>query len=149
MSISLINLVIRWAVLALGVAIATRVVPGISYTDGLTLFVVVVLLSFFNAVIRPFLLLFTLPFIIVTAGIGIVFINALLFLFVGKLVDGFHVDGFWPAFWGSLVVSFTGFVSNIFIKGTRPRSRPTPPSSPKGPPPAAGGAGGKGDVIDI
>src|SRR6185369_17132313 len=97
-SISLSGLLVRWAVLALGVTLATRLVNGITCDDGGTLVVVVLLLSLFNAVLKPLLLLFTLPFILLTLGLGVLVINALLFLWVGSgMVKGFHVAGFWPA----------------------------------------------------
>jgi putative membrane protein len=84
-------------------------------------------------------LLFTLPFIILTMGLGIVVINAILFLFVGRIVDGFTVDGFWPAVGGSLILSLTNIVMNAFLRSSGPR----PPAPPRGPP-------GPGvDVIDI
>jgi putative membrane protein len=123
------RLLVRWLVLALGVLIATRVVPGIHCSDAGSLVAVVVLLSLVNAVFRPVLVLFTLPFIIVTMGLGIVVINAILFLFVGKLVDGFTVNGFWPAVGGSLVVSITSFVVGGFVRapGRRPPRGPSPP----------------------
>jgi putative membrane protein len=133
------HLLVRWLVLALGVVIATRLVPGIHCSDAGALIAVVVLLSFFNAILRPILVLFTLPFIIVTMGLGIVVINAILFLFVGRLVDGFTVAGFWPAVGGSLVVSVTNFVVNAFMRSSARR----PGGPPKGPP------GPGGDVIDI
>src|SRR6266496_1015998 len=101
------QLLVRWLVLALGVMLATKIVRGISCEDGATLVVVVLLLSFFNAILKPLLVLFTLPFILVTMGLGIVVINALLFLLVGHLVNGFHVAEFWSALGGSLVVSIT------------------------------------------
>ncbi len=126
-------------VLALGVAIAAHVVHGIHYTDLGALALAVILLSFFNAVLRPVLVLFTLPFIIVTMGLGIVVINAFLFLIVGHLVDGFRVDGFWPAVGGSLVLSLTNFVMSAFTRMSGPR--------PQGRPRGSGGTGG--DVIDI
>ena len=109
----------RWLVLALGVMLATRIVPGITCQDGATLLIVVLLLSFFNAILKPLMVLFTLPFILVTLGLGVVVINALLFLLVGRLVNGFHVDGFWSAFFGSLVVSVTTLLLNSFTKGGR------------------------------
>ncbi len=77
----------------------------------------VVLLSFFNVILKPLLVLFTLPFIILTLGLGMVVINALLFLLVGRLVDGFHVAGFWSAVGGALVVSITNIVLNMFMRG--------------------------------
>jgi putative membrane protein len=135
---SVLNLLARWLVLALGVLIATRMVPGIRCDGGATLVVVVVLLSFCNAVLRPLLLLFTLPFIVVTMGLGVVVINALLFLLVGKLVDGFHVAGFWPAVGGSLVVSVTNLLLSLFLRGRRPPPRPPRREDRRG-----------GDVIDI
>jgi putative membrane protein len=124
-----VALLVRWLVLALGVTLATKIVDGITCDDETTLLIVVVLLSFFNAVVRPILVLFTLPFIVLTMGLGLVVINALLFMLVGRLVDGFHVAGFWPAFWGALIVGVTNFIMSAFI----------------GKPPSAGGGGpGKG-----
>jgi putative membrane protein len=123
-------------ILALGVVIAAHIVPGIHYSDLGALIIAVVLLSLFNAVLRPILVLFTLPFIIVTMGLGILVINAFLFLFVGRIVDGFTVAGFWPAMGGSLVLSVTNMVMSGFMRSSGPRP-------PRGPP-AAGG-----DVIDI
>ncbi len=119
-----VNLLVRWLVLALGVALSTKVVPGISYDSGLTLLVVVLLLSFLNVVVKPFLLLFSLPFIILSLGIGVWLINALLFYFVGRLVDGFHVAGFGSALWGALIVSLTNLILNRLL--APPRSPPKP-----------------------
>jgi putative membrane protein len=132
------QLLVRWIVLALGVVIATHIVPGIHCSDTQALVVAVLLLSLFNALLKPVLLLFTLPFIILTMGVGILVINAILFLFVGRLVQGFTVDGFWSALGGSLVLSVTSIVMNGLLRSSAPR----PPKRPKGPP-------GGGDVIDI
>lgn len=147
-------LIVRWLVLALGVTLAEKLVPGVDCQDGLTLFVVVVLLSFFNAVLRPILVLFTLPFIVLTMGLGLVVINALLFLLVGRLVDGFHVDGFWSAFWAAVIVGLTNFFMTMVMKQR-------PPGGPGGGGPGGGGGAGReerrlprrerggGDVIDV
>ena len=132
-----VNLLVRWTVLALGVALAARIIPGISYRDGETLLVVVLLLSFFNAILKPLLLLFTLPFILLTLGVGVVVINALLFLWVGKLVKGFEVASFWSALGGALIVSVTNIVMNSLL-----RSPPRKTLAPKQP-------GKPDDVIDI
>ena len=111
-----LQLLLRWAILALGVVLATKLVTGIECRDGMTLLTVVVLLSFFNAILKPLLLLFTLPFIVLTLGLGVLVINALLFMLVGRLVEGFHVAGFWPAVWGALVVSLTNLFVSSFVK---------------------------------
>lgn len=133
-----LQLLVRWLVLALGVMLATRIVPGIKCEDGASLVSVVLLLSFFNAILKPLLVLFTLPFILVTMGLGVLVINALLFLLVGRIVDGFHVAGFWSACGGALVVSFTNLMVSIFTRGAKVQPRPPAPRKPKG-----------DDVIDI
>jgi len=123
---SLSQLLLRWGIMAIGVVIATKLVPGIHCNDGATLVVVVLLLSFCNAILKPLLVLFTLPFILLTMGLGVIVINALLFLFVGRLVEGFYVDGFWSAVGGAIVVSLTNLVFSGV--GRRPASRPEAPT---------------------
>lgn len=141
MNRSLFNLLLRWLVMAIGVMLAARLVPGISYNNGGTLLVVVLLLSFCNAVLRPVLLLFTLPFIIVSLGLGVLLVNAGLFYVVGSLVDGFKVDSFWSALGGSLIVSVTNLVLNFALGNSRRK----PGAAPQRPAPPKSG----GDVIDI
>ena len=142
MNSALSQLFMRWAILALGVTLATKLGIGIRCDSGSTLLVVVVLLSFFNAILKPLMVLFTLPFILLTLGLGMVVINALLFLLVARLVDGFYVASFWSAVGGAIVVSVTNLILNVFTRG------------PRGP----GGGGGSSartkkekpaDVIDI
>ena len=142
MNSALSQLFMRWAILALGVMLATKLGIGIRCDSGSTLLVVVVLLSFFNAILKPLMVLFTLPFILLTLGLGMVVINALLFLLVARLVDGFYVASFWSAVGGAIVVSVTNLILNVFTRG------------PRGP----GGGGGSSartkkekpaDVIDI
>jgi putative membrane protein len=135
------NLFVRWLVLALGVVFAATFVPGIGCDGASALIVGTLLLSLFNAVLKPLLVLFTLPFIVVTMGLGMLVINAFLFLLVGRLVHGFHVDGFWSALGGSLVVSATNVAAGLF-KGRPPR----PPRSGAG---RSNQPAGSGDVIDI
>ena len=132
------QLLVRWLVLALGVMLATKVVPGIACDKGTTLIAVVLLLSFFNAILKPLLVLFTLPFILLTMGLGVVLINALLFLLVGHLVNGFVVEGFWPALGGSLVVSVTNLIVSAVTRSGTKVDTPAKDSKSKG-----------DDVIDI
>ncbi len=134
-----VQLLVRWLVLALGVMLATRIVSGIRCDDAVTLLAVVVLLSFCNAILKPLLVLFTLPFIFLTMGLGVLVINALLFMLVGRLVEGFTVASFWSALGGSLVVSLTNWLVSAFTKDP----------SDGGPPAARGRRGKRDDVIDI
>jgi putative membrane protein len=142
MNSALSQLFMRWAILALGVMLATKLGIGIRCDSGSTLLVVVVLLSFFNAILKPLMVLFTLPFILLTLGLGMVVINALLFLLVARLVDGFYVASFWSAVGGAIVVSVTNLVLNVFTRGPRgPSGGVGGPTRPKKEKPA--------DVIDI
>lgn len=104
-----------WLLVALGVLIASHMFTGIRYTDTSALIVAVLLLSLCNVFLKPLLMIFALPFIILTFGIGIWMINALLFLLVGNLVVGFSVDSFGDALAGAFVVSLTGLVANLFF----------------------------------
>ena len=102
-----------WLLVALGVLIASHMFTGIRYTDTSALVVAVLLLSLCNVFLKPLLMIFALPFIILTFGVGIWMINALLFMLVGNLVVGFSVDSFGDALAGALVVSLTGLVANL------------------------------------
>lgn len=127
----ILRLLARCVVNALGVILAATLVPGIQYKDGWALLIVVVLLSVFNAFLRPMLVFFALPFVVLTLGFGILFINAFLFLLAARMVDGFYVAGFGTAFVGSLIVSVTSlllsgmFSSRMAAKG-HVRRRPRP-----------------------
>ncbi|HTB64500.1 MAG TPA: phage holin family protein [Opitutales bacterium] len=114
---------LRWFMIALGVVIAAHTSKGISYNGadsigpyGLgTLALVVLVLTVLNVVIRPILILFALPFVVLTLGFGLLLINAFLFWLATKLVPGFYVVGFWSAFWGSLVVTVMSLIANFWL----------------------------------
>lgn len=140
------QLLVRWLVLALGVTLATKLVDGIHCDSTWALVGVVFVLSLLNAVLKPVLLLFTFPFIILSMGLGVMIINAFLFMLAARLVDGFHVAGFWPALWGAVIVSVTNVAMSVFLgknrraaqRPTMPQQQPPQPPRPKDP-----------DVIDI
>lgn len=113
----------RWVFIALGVLIASETSAGISYESGAALVVAVLLLSVLNMFLRPLLMVLALPFIVLTMGIGIWFINALLFLMVGGLVAEFHVANFGSALWGALVVSLTGLFATMLFGDPQQRPR--------------------------
>lgn len=105
----------NWLFVAAGVVLASNTASGIHYDSAEALVVAVLLLSACNVFLKPVLMLFSLPFIILTFGVGIWVINALLFLFVGGLVSGFHIDSFGSALWGALVVSVTSALASLFF----------------------------------
>ena len=145
------SIIVRLLVLALGVTLATRLVPGVSCADGLTLLTVVVLLSVFNAVLRPLLVLFSLPFIVLTLGLGLVVINALLFMLVAHLVKGFHVEGFGAAFFAALIVGATNMIMTMLMRRSPPGGGPGAGSGPGGASPRAAVRKERAgpDVIDV
>lgn len=141
----LVTLLLRWGTNALGIMVAERVVPGIEYENNTALLIVVVVLGLFNAFLKPLLVLFALPFVVLTLGFGILIINAALFLLAAHFVDGFKVDGFLAAFFAALIVS----VFNLLL-GRLLGDPPMPRRGRKNPPNRRDiGPGGGGDVIDI
>jgi putative membrane protein len=128
----------RWAIMTVAALVAAQLVSGIHATP-LGLIVASLLLGILNAVVRPILIFFSAPLILVTFGLFFFVINALLLYWVGHL-KGFRVDSFWDAFWGSLIISVVSMVLNWVTK------RPPPPSKPPPPPPRDTGSG---PVIDV
>lgn len=111
----------QWLLMAAGVVLAASTSPGITYGESLgTLFLAVVLLSAANVVLRPLLILFALPFVVMTLGLGLVLINALLFWLVAEIVPGFEVVGFWSAVWGAIVLSLTNMLANAIFGKREP-----------------------------
>ena len=114
----MIAFVLRWLITTIAVLVAAHLIPGISYEGWEALLGASLLLGIINAFIRPVLLLLSFPFIIVTMGIFIFVINALLLLLVSKLVTGFLVSGFWTAFFGAIVISLVSWVLSSFFRGS-------------------------------
>ena len=106
---------IRWIVTTFAVAVASKL-PGIHTEGWVPLVCMALFLGIINAFVRPALLLLSLPFIIVTLGFFILIVNTLTFWLAGGLVPGFHVDGFWNAFFGSIVVSIVSWALSGFVR---------------------------------
>jgi len=111
----MLGFLVRAAIVAIGLWVATRVVSGILFDDGATLLLAAVLLGVVNAFLRPLAVILTLPMTIVTLGFFILVINAAMLGLVAALLPGFHVAGFGAAFWSALIVSITGWIGSWFI----------------------------------
>ena len=109
------GVLLRMALVGLGLYIASRLVPGVSFTDGTSLVLAALVLAAVNAVIRPVVILLTLPFTIITLGLFIFLINAALFYGVSLALPGFHLADFRSALLGSIVVSLTSGIGTAFI----------------------------------
>ncbi len=106
---------IRLLVVALGLWLATELVPGIEITGAWTLLGAALLLGLVNAIMRPLLILLTLPITVLTLGLFLLVINAGTLALVAWVLDDFTIAGFWPAVGGALIVSVTGWLASWFI----------------------------------
>lgn len=140
---------LRLFLLAVGVVIAAHTAEGIRYDTDTALMVAVIVLSLFNLFLKPLMVFLTLPFIIVTFGIGLWIVNAVLFLLVGKIVDGFEVASFASAMWGALIIGIVHLLASAFPGQRPPPGRVTVQwNERRGPPPRQRVKDDK-DVIDI
>jgi putative membrane protein len=117
---------VRLIVNAAALWVATRIVPGVTFTgDWLALFGVALTFGIVNALVRPVAWVISFPFILLTLGFFLLIVNTLMLWLTGALSDalglGFHVRGFWAAFWGALVVSIVGTMLSMVVKDRSPR----------------------------
>jgi putative membrane protein len=110
-----VGFLIRVLVNALAIWLATEIVPGIEARGVTTVVVSALVLGLVNAVVRPVLLVLTLPLTLVTLGLFLFVLNALCLWLTSAAVPGFEVRGFWPAFWGALIVSALSWAVNGFV----------------------------------
>ena len=110
----------RFLVIAVGLLIASGLLPGIELVGFPALFFAALVLGCVNAIIRPVVVLMTIPFTIVTLGLFLFVVNAAMLGLTAFLVPGFFVGGFWSALFGSVIVSITGMFASWYIgpKGT-------------------------------
>ena len=91
--------------IAVALAVAVRIVPGLQTSSALPLIVAAIVLGLINAVIKPILVILTLPITILTLGLFYLVINSMLLALTALLVPGFTVGSFWSAFFGAVIVS--------------------------------------------
>lgn len=106
---------IRVLVNALAIMLAASILPGIHVKGLVPALVGGLLLGLVNAVVRPVLIILTLPITLVTLGFFLLVLNALCFWLVASLVKGFYVAGFWAAFLGAIVVSIVSWIMTALI----------------------------------
>ena len=107
---------IRWMVTTVAVFVAVKLPLGIRCESAGALLAASLLLGVINAFVRPAILLLSLPFIIVTMGLFIFVVNALLLLLVSWLVPAFVVGGFWSAFFGAIVIGIVSWLLSSFFR---------------------------------
>ncbi|MBT8442928.1 MAG: phage holin family protein [Gammaproteobacteria bacterium] len=109
------GILVRTLIIALGLGLASWLIPGVEITGAGTLIVAALLLGLVNAIIRPLLILMTLPITILTLGLFLLIVNAGMFALVAAMLDDFAVSGFWSAFFGAVIVSLTSTLASWYI----------------------------------
>ena len=148
------GMVMRGLVLATAVWMATLIVPGVDCNDWPSLLAAALVLGLLNSLVKPLLVVLSLPFVILAFGLFLLFFNALLLMLSAKLVPGFHVRGFWPAMGASLIISllsvflgspahFRGGAARARRQRQEPKTESDEPRPINRPPP------GKGPIIDV
>ncbi|MCX6290491.1 MAG: phage holin family protein [Bacteroidetes bacterium] len=102
----------RLVISTLAVLVTSYILPGVHIDGAFTALLVALVLSGLNAIVKPVLVVLTIPITLFTLGFFLLVINAIMILFASKLVDGFRVDGFWTAFFFSLVLSLANSIFN-------------------------------------
>jgi putative membrane protein len=117
----------HWAILVLGLYLITLITP-ISFNAPKDLAWAALVLILVNTFIKPLLILFTLPLVILSLGLFLLIINALILYMLPHFVPGFHVPGFFSAFFGSILLSlitglFTGYEKRVAVRRVNPNIR--------------------------
>lgn len=109
-------LITRILLIALTLLLVSEYIPGITISGVYAAIIAAVILGILNAIVRPILIVLTLPITILTLGLFVLVINASLFYFAASFIDGFAVSGFWSALVGSVIISLVSTVGNRYIK---------------------------------
>ena len=117
------HLLVRWLTLTVAILVSAYLIEGIRVAGFFSALCAAALLGIFNAVLRPVFLILTLPVNILSFGLFTFVINAVLLKMVSGLIRGFDVTGFWPAVFGSVVISAVSWALNTFIR-ERPADAP-------------------------
>jgi len=100
------NLILRILLSAIAVVVLSYVLPGVGVDSFITAIIVAIVLSILNFLVKPLLVILTLPVTIITLGLFLLIVNAIIILLADKLIGGFQVDGLWWALLFSLLLSF-------------------------------------------
>ncbi len=119
----MLKLFIRWIIIAVALVVAAWLIPGITISDTngwIAVGVMAAVLGFVNAIIRPLLAFFSCGCIVLSMGLFMLVINAAMLSLASWIATnifnvGFYVDGFWPALFGSIVVSIVSFFLSMFL----------------------------------
>jgi putative membrane protein len=109
------GLFVRWLMLTVAIMAAAYLLPGIEINGVFSAFFAAAILGILNALLRPLLLLLTLPLNILTLGLFTFVINALMLMMASGVISGFHIAGFWSAVFGSLIIGVISWLLTSMI----------------------------------
>jgi putative membrane protein len=115
------RILLVWILNAIALWLVALLLPGVTVADELSAFIAAIVLGLVNAVIKPVLVILTLPVTLLTLGLFLLVINGLLFWGVGSILPGFHVDGFWWGVAGALVYSLLTWAFSTLLPPERRR----------------------------
>ena len=110
------KIIVRWLLLAAALLLVAYLYPGVTVTSFGSAMIAAFVLGLLNTLLRPILVLLTLPVTVVTLGLFLFVINALMFYFAASMLDGFFVAGFVAALVGSLLYSLCGMVIDVAME---------------------------------
>lgn len=110
------KLILTWLLAACALLLVANLLPGVQVQSFGSALIAAAVIGLFNVLVRPVLVVLTLPVTVVTLGLFLFVINALLFWAAASILDGFHVAGFWTALGGSLVYSLIMLVINSAVR---------------------------------
>src|SRR5688572_395893 len=113
--VTMTGFLLRVAIVALGLWLATQILPGLYFEGPGTLLAAALLLGVVNAIVRPIAVVLTLPLTLLTLGLFLLVINAAMLGLVALLLSGFQISGFWTAVGAALIVSITGWLASGLI----------------------------------
>jgi putative membrane protein len=111
---------IHWGITALSLWAASHLFKGLKFDDTSSLLISALLLGFANAIVKPLLIVLTLPLTLLTFGLFLLVINALMIMLVASLVKGFKVSSFWTAFFASIFIALLSIFIGSFITNDSP-----------------------------
>lgn len=112
---NLMPFLLHWAITALSLWVASLLFKGLKFDNTASLVIAALLLGLANALVKPLLIVLTLPLTLVTLGLFILVINALMVLLVAWLVKGFKVSSFWTAFFAAIFISLLSVLMGAFV----------------------------------
>ena len=125
---NLMPFLVHWAITGLSLWAASHIFRGLTFDSTSSLVVSALLLGFANAIVKPILIMLTLPLTLLTFGLFLLVINALVLLLVAWVVRGFRISGFWTAFFASIFISLLSIVIGSLFSGGDPSTTIQMPS---------------------